>query len=81
VQQCETCHVAGTYLFPLDPEMGPVATATGSDTSGADIGNTDDDLHITPISASCASCHDEDVVRFHMIQMGGGFDARDAEMP
>ncbi|MBW2255087.1 MAG: OmcA/MtrC family decaheme c-type cytochrome [Deltaproteobacteria bacterium] len=81
VQQCETCHVAGTYVFPLDPEMGPVATATGSDASGADIGHTDDDLHITPISATCASCHDEAIARFHMIQMGGGFDARDAEMP
>ncbi|MCG8370157.1 MAG: OmcA/MtrC family decaheme c-type cytochrome, partial [Proteobacteria bacterium] len=70
LNNCEGCHLEGTY-FPVDP--GEVL-ATSVD-AGADRSTLLDDVAISPNTAVCSSCHTDDLARNHMIQNGGDFTA------
>ncbi len=70
VNNCEGCHVAGSY-YPVDPTE-VFATSVNP---GADLSTPSDDTAWTPNAAVCASCHDAPVARLHIEQNGGAFDA------
>jgi OmcA/MtrC family decaheme c-type cytochrome len=73
LNNCEGCHLAGTY-YPVDPA---VVLATTVDV-GADRSTLTDDLAISPNTAVCSSCHEHktDIATQHMLQNGGDFIAR-----
>jgi len=66
LNNCETCHLDGTYELPLATSV----RATTID-SGADVADRDDDLKITATASVCSSCHDDPLSKAHMIQNGG----------
>ncbi|HET7202684.1 MAG TPA: OmcA/MtrC family decaheme c-type cytochrome [Steroidobacteraceae bacterium] len=70
LENCEGCHLPGTY-YPPD---STTAIATTID-AGADRSTPADDVAITPASAACSSCHTSDTARQHMQLNGGSFDA------
>ena len=70
LNNCEGCHLAGTY-YPVDPDA---VMATTVDV-GADRSSLLDDLVISPNAAVCSSCHTSNLAKNHMIQNGGDFDA------
>ena len=70
LENCEGCHVPGTY-YPPDSNM---ALATTID-AGADRSTPVGDVAITPATAACSSCHSSDTARQHMLLNGGSFDA------
>jgi OmcA/MtrC family decaheme c-type cytochrome len=72
---CETCHLPGTY----STEAASAAAPSTLDT-GADLADPSDDLNASPASAACASCHDSDASVLHMEQNGGSFQALDADI-
>ena len=74
-QNCETCHLVGTY----STEKAANTLASTIDT-GADIEDPLDDLNISPQAAVCASCHDDDVAKDHMELNGASFSALDADI-
>ena len=70
LNNCEGCHLAGTY-YPVDPTE---VLGTTVDV-GADRSILSDDTVISPNSAVCSSCHTSDLARSHMEQNGGDFNA------
>jgi OmcA/MtrC family decaheme c-type cytochrome len=70
LENCEGCHLPGTY-YPPDASQ---ALATTID-AGADRSTPAGDVAITPASAACSSCHSSDTARQHMQLNGGSFDA------
>jgi OmcA/MtrC family decaheme c-type cytochrome len=68
ISNCAACHTEEGYLLPLaDGALG-----TTVDT-GEDLQDPRDDLVMTPITATCSSCHDDAIARAHMEQNGGSF--------
>jgi OmcA/MtrC family decaheme c-type cytochrome len=82
LQDCETCHLAGTYVldgvWELPTENGILSSTiaaaplgTTAATIGAEVEDPADDLNITPTAAVCSSCHDGDLAKAHMEIPGG----------
>jgi len=70
LNNCEGCHVAGTY-YPVDPTKVLGTTVS----VGADRSVLTDDVVLSPNVAVCSSCHTSNLAANHMIQNGGDFDA------
>ena len=72
LQDCETCHLPGTYELDGDWTM-PTANGILSTTITTTPDNTvpTDDLNISPTAAVCSSCHDGELAKAHMINLGG----------
>ena len=72
LQDCESCHKQGTWELDGD-WASPTANGVLSTTITTTPDNTvpTDDLNISPTAAVCSSCHDDDVARAHMINLGG----------
>ena len=70
LNNCEGCHLEGTY-FPVDP-TDVLATTVDA---GTDRSTLVDDVAISPNTAVCSSCHMDDLARNHMTQNGGDFNA------
>ena len=68
LNNCEGCHLAGTY-YPVDPSAVLATTIN----TGADRSTLMDDVAISPNTAVCSSCHTSDLAKNHMIQNGGDF--------
>jgi OmcA/MtrC family decaheme c-type cytochrome len=68
LNNCEGCHLAGTY-YPVDPDT---VLATTIDV-GADRSILMDDVAISPNTSVCSSCHTSDLAKNHMVQNGGDF--------
>ncbi|MGI9239116.1 MAG: OmcA/MtrC family decaheme c-type cytochrome, partial [Woeseiaceae bacterium] len=68
LNNCEGCHLAGTY-YPVDPTIVPATTIS----TGADRSTLLDDVAISPNSAVCSSCHTSSLATNHMTQNGGDF--------
>lgn len=65
---CESCHTDGGFTLPLaDGVLG-----TTIDTGDNHESPTDDTV-VTPATAVCASCHDDDDAASHMTFYGGSF--------
>ncbi len=71
LQDCEACHIPGTYT--LDGDWASPTVNDILSTTITTLVNTapDDDLNISPTAAVCSSCHDSDVARAHMVLPGG----------
>ena len=71
LQDCETCHLPGTYelegIWEYPTTNGILSTTTST------LVNTDpaDDLNISPTAAVCSACHDSLLARSHMVVPGG----------
>jgi OmcA/MtrC family decaheme c-type cytochrome len=74
-QNCETCHVHGTY----STENAFAALPTTIDT-GADRSVSTDDLNISPTASVCSACHDSEAALTHMKLHGASFHALDADI-
>jgi OmcA/MtrC family decaheme c-type cytochrome len=75
LNNCEGCHLPGTY-YPPDPET---AIATTFD-AGPDRSTPLGDVARSPGTAVCSSCHTSDSARLHMELSGGSFNAvKDAD--
>jgi OmcA/MtrC family decaheme c-type cytochrome len=71
LQDCETCHLSGTYELEgiwEYPTTNGILSSTIS--TGADVTSPDDDLNISPTAAVCSSCHDSLLARSHMVVPG-----------
>ena len=70
LQDCETCHLSGTYelegVWEYPTTKGILSTTIST------LVNTDpaDDLNISPTAAVCSSCHDSLLARSHMTVPG-----------
>jgi OmcA/MtrC family decaheme c-type cytochrome len=82
LNDCETCHLEGTYTLAGDWELptqndilssttdaAPTSTDTASVT--AEQETPADDLNISPTAAVCSSCHDGLLEKTHMTSVGG----------
>jgi OmcA/MtrC family decaheme c-type cytochrome len=69
LRNCLACHLPDTYELPL--AAGVLATTFDT---GIDRSSPADDRVITPVSATCASCHDGSSASAHMENNGGNFD-------
>ena len=69
LENCEGCHLPDTY-YPV----GAFALAATID-SGNDLDTPDDDVNMTPNTATCWGCHDRPEAVAHMQANGGAFDA------
>ncbi|MDX1443454.1 MAG: hypothetical protein R3270_06705, partial [Gammaproteobacteria bacterium] len=91
LNDCETCHLPGTYTLPLADgvlatTIDTQATVNNSSPFGtqdftplAAALDVDDDGNIGPIAAACSGCHDSDLAREHMTLNGSNFDALQAD--
>ncbi len=70
IQNCEGCHVPGTY-YPPDPTL---AIATTVD-AGPDRSTPTDDVAVSAATAACSSCHTSAIATTHMQLNGGSFNA------
>jgi OmcA/MtrC family decaheme c-type cytochrome len=70
LQNCEGCHVPGTY-YPPDPTL---AIATTFD-AGPDRSTPTDDVAVSAATAACSSCHTSEIATTHMQLNGGSFNA------
>jgi OmcA/MtrC family decaheme c-type cytochrome len=70
LNNCEGCHLAGTY-YPFEPGQ---AMATTIDV-GADRSSLLDDVAISPNAAVCSGCHTSNLAMQHMMQNGADFAA------
>ncbi|HEY5622419.1 MAG TPA: OmcA/MtrC family decaheme c-type cytochrome [Gammaproteobacteria bacterium] len=73
LNDCEGCHLEGTY-YPVDPAE---VLATTVD-AGADRSTLLDDVAISPNAAVCSSCHTSALAVEHMRQNGADFEAAKA---
>jgi OmcA/MtrC family decaheme c-type cytochrome len=82
LQDCETCHLPGTYEldgnWELPTENGILSSTIAAaplGTTAAEIGievaDPADDLNISPTAAVCSSCHDGALAKAHMEIPGG----------
>ncbi|MFH1640035.1 MAG: OmcA/MtrC family decaheme c-type cytochrome, partial [Chloroflexota bacterium] len=69
LQNCEACHLSGTFELPIDENVQPTTVNVGDDPE-----DPDDDREITPVASVCSSCHDSIFSRTHMAENGGNFD-------
>jgi OmcA/MtrC family decaheme c-type cytochrome len=82
LEDCETCHKAGTYM-PTEPVAGRLGTTVDSQATvlqrspslaftplGTNT-NPADDGNRSPTVAACAGCHDGQTAATHMILNGG----------
>lgn len=85
LNQCETCHLADTYMPASDTSQRLGVTLSSGSTvlsrgptvltpAGANQ-NHDDDENVTPIAASCRGCHDDSLSQTHMQLNGALFTA------
>ncbi len=65
---CESCHDDDTYTLPLPDGVLGTSVDTGDDRQ-----DPTDDLVITPIAATCSSCHDDAEAGSHMRTNGANF--------
>jgi OmcA/MtrC family decaheme c-type cytochrome len=72
LKNCETCHVTGSY--DVESAWAGIATTVHS---GDEVTDPSDDLNISSTTSVCASCHDSDAARAHMVRYGGSFRALD----
>jgi len=70
LNNCEGCHLPGTY-YPVDPAA---LLATTVD-AGADRSTLADDVAISPNAAVCSACHTSELAQVHMEQNGADFAA------
>ncbi len=75
ISNCQTCHVDDSHELPLPAS----ALATTIDT-GDDAADPADDTMVTPVAATCSSCHDSTLAIAHMEQNGGDFSATQASI-
>ena len=71
LQDCDTCHLPGTYELE---DVWEYPTTNGIlSTTISTLVNTDpaDDLNISPTAAVCSSCHDSLLAQSHMLIPGG----------
>jgi OmcA/MtrC family decaheme c-type cytochrome len=70
LQDCEACHLSGTYeldgVWEYPTSNGILSTTI----STLDVTDPADDLNISPTAAVCSSCHDSLLARSHMIVPG-----------
>jgi len=75
IQNCETCHLPGTY----STEAAWHALASTAST-GLDVTDPADDLNISQVTSVCSGCHDTDRATNHMVLNGGSFIALDEDI-
>jgi OmcA/MtrC family decaheme c-type cytochrome len=86
LSDCSICHADGSYQLP--PPEGVLATTiqtadpalTDAASILAALADPSDDLNVSPMTATCASCHDSESARIHMEQNGAGFDVTQAAL-
>ena len=72
LQDCETCHLPGTYELEdvwEYPTTNGILSSTIS--TGMDVTVPTDDLNISPTAAVCSACHDSFLAQSHMVMPGG----------
>jgi OmcA/MtrC family decaheme c-type cytochrome len=74
-QNCETCHVPGSY----STEKAFATLPTTIDTA-ADRSDSTDDLNISPTASVCSGCHDSEAALTHMKLHGASFHALDVDI-
>jgi OmcA/MtrC family decaheme c-type cytochrome len=71
LQDCDTCHLSGTYelegIWEYPTTNGILSTTIDT---GLDVTVPTDDLNISPTAAVCSSCHDSLLARSHMLVPG-----------
>ena len=67
---CEGCHLTDTYSTEASTMVEPSTIDTG-----ADAEDPADDLNISRVASVCASCHDNQIARDHMLLNGASFQA------
>ncbi len=70
LNNCEGCHLAGTY-YPVDPAAVLATTVDAGD----DRSTLTDDFAISPNTSVCSACHTSELAKNHMMQNGGDFAA------
>jgi len=70
LNNCEGCHLPGTY-YPPDPTMALATTIDAAPDRSTPLG----DVAISPGAAVCSACHKGESARLHMQLSGGSFDA------
>ncbi len=75
LENCESCHLYGTYSTQAARDAAPSTLDTGADAS-----SPDDDLNVSPTAAVCSSCHDSEAAITHMELNGASFHALDADI-
>ncbi len=93
LNDCTTCHLAGTYELTGKWEIPTASGVLGSSlltapslpslvvgapTFSAQLGDQTDDLNVTPTASVCSSCHDGQVAMSHMQLNGALFAATQA---
>jgi len=82
LNDCTTCHLAGTYeltgKWELPTQNGILGSTTSSVPNPAgdyatELADQADDLNITPTASVCTACHDGDVAKSHMVLNGAQF--------
>jgi len=72
LQDCDTCHLAGTYELDGVWEYPTTNGILSTTISTLDVTDPADDLNISPTAAVCSSCHDSLLARSHMLVPGSG---------
>jgi len=71
LQDCETCHLPGTYELEGVWEYPTTNGILSTTISTLDVTDPADDLNISPTAAVCSACHDSLLARSHMVVPGG----------
>ncbi len=77
VRNCEACHIPGTYLLPLSPNVQGMTVDTRSVLTATQKTVDNDpanNLRITPTASVCSACHGDPTTHSHMLQYGAAFD-------
>jgi OmcA/MtrC family decaheme c-type cytochrome len=74
-QNCETCHLPGTYSTEDTHNGLPTTIDTGDDAD-----DPDDDLNISQTASVCSACHDHTPAKDHMKLHGASFKALDEDI-